>query len=192
MSTKKTPPDSQEAKDELASEKAANTAETAEAGKTEDKSDKHKEKMTEAHKKVQEELASERDKHLRLLAEYDNFRKRSQKERESVYSDVRADTALKFLPVYDNLERALKIETADEAYAKGVEMVLSQFKEILANLGVCEITACAGTKFDPEIHNAVMHVEDDSFGEGEITEEFQKGFKLGDKVIRCSIVKVAN
>ena len=192
MSTKKTPPDSQEAKNELVSEKVAEATENAEAGKAGDKVEKHKDKVSEAQKKALEELASEKDKYLRLLAEYDNFRKRSQKERESVYSDVRADTALKFLPVYDNLERALKTETADEAYAKGVEMVLTQFKEILSNLGVCEISACAGTKFDPEIHNAVMHVEDESFGEGEITEEFQKGFKLGDKVIRCSIVKVAN
>ena len=192
MSTKKTPPDSHEAKDELASEKSPDTVETAEAEKTDEKSDKHKDKAAEAHKKAQEELAAEKDKYLRLLAEYDNYRKRSQKERESTYSDVRADTALKFLPVYDNLERALKTETVDEAYAKGVDMILTQFKEIITNLGVCEIPACEGTKFDPEIHNAVMHVEDESFGEGVIIEEFQKGFKLGDKVIRCSIVKVAN
>ena len=192
MSTKKTPPDSHEAKDELASEKATDAAETSEAGKAEEKSEKHKDKAAEAHKKAQEELAAEKDKYLRLLAEYDNFRKRSQKERENTYSDVRADTALKFLPVYDNLERALKVETVDEAYSKGVEMVFNQYKEIVASLGVCEIEACAGTKFDPEIHNAVMHVEDEGFGEGVITEEFQKGFKLGDTVIRCSMVKVAN
>ena len=192
MSTKKTPPDSQEAKDKLAEETNAEASETAVTGKTEGKSDKHKDKSAEALKTAQEELAAEKDKYLRLLAEYDNFRKRSQKERENTYSDVRADTALKFLPVYDNLERALRIETADEAYRRGVEMVLAQFKEILTNLGVCEIEACAGTKFNPEIHNAVMHVEDESFGEGVITEEFQKGFKLGDKVIRCSMVKVAN
>ena len=192
MSTKKTPPESQEAKDELASEKATDAPEASDTGKAEEKSEKHKDKAAEAQKKAQEELAAEKDKYLRLLAEYDNFRKRSQKERESTYSDVRADTALKFLPVYDNLERALKIETVDEAYSKGVEMIFTQFKEIIANLGVCEIPACPGTKFDPDIHNAVMHVEDESFGEGEISEEFQKGFKIGDKVIRCSIVKVAN
>jgi len=192
MNTKKTPPDSSEAKDKLAEETIAEASETTETGKTEEKSDKHKDKSAEAIKKAQEEIAAEKDKYLRLLAEYDNFRKRSQKERESTYSDVRADTALKFLPVYDNLERALKIETVDEAYSRGVEMVFTQFKEILSNLGVCEIEACAGTKFDPEVHNAVMHVEDESFGESVITEEFQKGFKLGDKVIRCSIVKVAN
>ncbi len=192
MSTKKTPPDSQEAKEKLAEETVAEASETTETGKTEGKPDKHKDKSSEALKKAQEELAAEKDKHLRLLAEYDNFRKRSQKERESTYSDVRADTALKFLPVYDNLERALKVETVDEAYRKGVEMVFTQFNEILSNLGVAEIEACAGTTFDPEVHNAVMHVEDDNFGESVITEEFQKGFKLGDKVIRCSVVKVAN
>ena len=189
MSTKKTSPDSQEAKDEISAQVAAETSENV---KPEEKAEKHKDKSSDALKKAQEELAAEKDKYLRLLAEYDNFRKRSQKERESVYSDVRADTAIKFLPVYDNLERALKVETADEAYRRGVEMVLAQFKEILANLGVCEIEAGAGTKFNPEIHNAVMHVEDEGFGEGVITEEFQKGFKLGDKVIRCSMVKVAN
>ncbi len=189
MSTKKTAPDSQEGQDGL---KAETVVENAEAAKPEEKTEKHKDKSSEALKKAQEELACEKDKYLRLLAEYDNFRKRSQKERESVYSDVRADTAIKFLPVYDNLERALKVETADEAYRRGVEMVLTQFKEIIANLGVCEIEADAGTKFNPEIHNAVMHVEDESLGEGVIAEEFQKGFKLGDKVIRCSMVKVAN
>ena len=173
----------------MSAEKAVETADASQTGKIEEK---HKDKSAETHKKVQEELAAEKDKYLRLLAEYDNFRKRSQKERECVYSDVRADTALKFLPVYDNLERALKIETVDEAYAKGVEMILTQFKEIIANLGVCEIEAGTGAKFDPAIHNAVIHVEDENFGEGTITEEFQKGFKMGDKVIRCSIVKVAN
>jgi len=192
MNTKKTPPDSQEEKDELTAEKTAETTEASQTGKIEEKPEKHKEKSAETHKKAQEELAAEKDKYLRLLAEYDNFRKRSQKERECVYSDVRADTALKFLPVYDNLERALKIETIDEAYSKGVDMILTQFKEIISNLGVCEIDAVTGTKFDPAIHNAVIHVEDENFGEGVITEEFQKGFKLGDKVIRCSIVKVAN
>ena len=189
MSTKKTAPDSQEEKDVLKTEAAAETAENA---MPEEKAEKHKDKSSEALKKAQEELSAEKDKYLRLLAEYDNFRKRSQKERESVYSDVRADTAIKFLPVYDNLELALKIETADEASRRGVEMVLCQFKEILTNLGVCEIDSCVGTKFNPEIHNAVMHVEDEAFGEGVVAEEFQKGFKLGDKVIRCSMVKVAN
>lgn len=138
------------------------------------------------------ELKDERDKYLRLAAEYDNYRKRSQKERESVYSDVRSDTVLKFLPVYDNLERALKQQTTDDAYRKGVEMTMTQLTDILSKLGVFEIPASAGTTFDPQLHEAVMHMQDDTKGEGEIVEEFQKGFKLGDKVIRFSVVKVAN
>ena len=98
---------------------------------------------------------------------------------------------VKFLPVYDNLSRALKQETADEAYRKGVEMTMNQLRDILAKLGVTEIEA-VGQKFDPALHNAVMHLEDDQYGEGEIVLEFEKGFKLGDKVIRFSMVQVAN
>ncbi len=142
--------------------------------------------------RLAEELATEKEKYLRIMAEYDNFRKRSQRERESVYTDVRADTVLRFLPVYDNLERAIKQETSDEAYAKGVDMIMTQLKEVMANLGVSEINAEAGTVFDPELHDAVMHVDDEAAGESVIVEEFQKGFKLGDKVIRFSVVKVAN
>ncbi len=150
------------------------------------------ERMTKEAHKLAEELATEKDRCMRVMAEYDNFRKRSQKERENIYSDVRADTILKLLPVYDNLERALKAETEDEAYRKGVEMTMDQFKEILEKMGVAEIDAKTGDKFDPTIHDAVMHVDDDSLGEGVVVEEFQKGFRLGDKVIRFSVVKVAN
>jgi len=136
-------------------------------------------------------LAAEKEKYLRLAAEYDNFRKRSAKERESIYSVVRADTVGRFLPVYDNLSRALLQETEDEAYRKGVEMIKGQLSEALEKLGVTEIPSL-GETFDPELHNAVMHIDDDEKGENEIVEEFQKGFKLGDKVIRFSMVKVAN
>lgn len=138
------------------------------------------------------ELATEKDKCLRVMAEYDNFRKRSQKERENIYNDVRGDTVTKLLPVYDNLERALKQETSDEAYRKGVEMIMTQFKEIMSKLGVNEIEANSGDKFDPQLHDAVMHVEDEALGENVIVEELQKGFRLGDKVLRFSVVKVAN
>lgn len=138
------------------------------------------------------ELATEKEKFLRLMAEYDNFRKRSQKEKENIYSDVRGDTVIKFLPVYDNLERALKQETSDEAYSRGVKMIMSQLKEILTNLGVTEIPAEVGMKFDPAVHDAVMHIEDENLGECVIAEEFQRGFKLGDKVLRFSVVKAAN
>ena len=141
--------------------------------------------------RLEAELAAERDRYLRLAAEYDNFRKRSQKERENIYADVRADTVLRLLPVYDNLERALKQETPDEAYYKGVEMILAGFHEALEKLGVTEIPT-VGEQFDPVLHNAVMHTEDETKGENEIIEELQKGFRLGDKVIRFSLVVVAN
>ena len=136
-------------------------------------------------------LREERDKYLRLMAEYDNFRKRSAKERKAIYTDVRVDTVTKFLPVYDNLARALATETADEAYKKGVEMTFQQLLDVMKKLGVEEIEA-EGKTFDPALHNAVMHIEDESLGENVIVQEFQKGFKIGDKVIRFSMVKVAN
>ena len=147
------------------------------------------EKVEEAP--VSDEMAVLNDKYLRVCAEYDNFRRRSQKEREALYSDVRCDVITKFLPVYDNLERALKQSTEDEAYRKGVEMIMTQFNETLGKLGV-EAIDCVGQTFDPNLHNAVMHVDDEEKGENEIVEEFQKGFKMGDKVVRFSVVKVAN
>lgn len=131
------------------------------------------------------------DKYLRLMAEYDNYRKRSVRERDSIYADVRVDTVTKFLPVYDNLERALAAPTEDEAFRKGVEMTFTQLKDIMTKLGVEEIEA-VGKAFDPTVHNAVMHIEDEALGENTIVEEFQKGFRLGEKVIRFSMVKVAN
>ena len=140
---------------------------------------------------VVDDMAILNDKYLRVCAEYDNFRRRSQKEREALYSDVRADVVNKFLPVFDNLERALKQSTEDEAYRKGVEMIMTQFVTTLEKLGV-EAIECLGQTFDPNFHNAVMHVDDEEKGENEIVEEFQKGFKMGDKVIRFSVVKVAN
>ncbi|MBR6209140.1 MAG: nucleotide exchange factor GrpE [Oscillospiraceae bacterium] len=136
-------------------------------------------------------IAEDKDKYLRLLAEYDNFRKRSSRERDNIYADVKADTIAKLLPVYDNLERALKQETADEAYRKGVEMTMNQFMEVLKGLGVTPIEAL-GKTFDPKEHNAVMHLEDPEKGEQEITAEFQKGFRMGERVIRFSMVQVAN
>ena len=132
------------------------------------------------------------DRYLRMAAEYDNFRKRSQREREQAYTDAvsRAVTAL--LPTYDNLERAIKAETADTEYKKVVEMTMTQLTESLKGLNVTVIEASAGTTFDPNFHNAVMHVEDESLGENVIAEVFQQGFQIGDKVIRHAMVKVAN
>ena len=136
-------------------------------------------------------LADKEDQYLRLAAEYDNFRKRSQKEKEGLYQGAKSDAVAAFLPVYDNLDRALKQETADEAYKKGVEMTMTGLKDILSKLGVEEIPAL-GETFDPALHNAVMHVEDESAGENTVVDVFQAGFKLGDKVIRFAMVKVAN
>ena len=140
---------------------------------------------------VQAALAEKEDQYLRLAAEYDNYRKRTAKEKESIWTDAKAETAAAFLPVYDNLERALKQETADEAYKKGVEMTMNQLKEVLSKLGITEIPAL-GEAFDPQKHNAVMHVEDEALGENTVAEVFQAGFQCGEKVIRFAMVKVAN
>jgi len=137
------------------------------------------------------ELTTERDKYLRLAAEYDNFRKRSIKEQQTVYSDAKADTIIKLLPVYDNLERALKMECVDEPFYKGVEMTMTQLTEILENMDVRMIDA-KGETFDPNKHNAVVTIENPELGEKIVADEIQKGFMLGDKVIRFSSVVVAN
>ena len=140
---------------------------------------------------LKNQTAQQEDKYLRLAAEYDNYRKRTAKEKESLWTDVKADTAGAFLPVYDNLERALKQTTDDEAYKKGVEMTMTQLKEVLSKLGITEIPAL-GQPFDPKYHNAVMHVEDESLGQNVVAEVFQTGFQCGEKVIRFAMVKVAN
>lgn len=140
------------------------------------------------------ELAEENDKYLRLFAEYDNFRKRSAKEREGIYTDACFEVLTQILPILDNLERAAQFNTGEEAESpmgKGLEMTLKSFMETLAKLGVTEIEA-QGKHFDPNVHNAVMHVDDENFGENEIVEVFMKGYAKGDKVLRYSMVKVAN
>ncbi len=136
-------------------------------------------------------LAAEHDNYLRLAAEYDNFRKRTQKEREALYTDIKAETVGKFLPVFDNLQRAMNQETADEAYKKGVEMTMNGLQSILDSLGV-KTFGVVGEAFDPQLHNAVMHKEDESLGESVIAEVFQTGFKVGEKVVRHAMVVVAN
>lgn len=137
------------------------------------------------------ELAAEKDKYLRLAAEYDNYRRRSQKEREALYTDVKAQTVTELLPVYDNLARALALGSSDEAFLKGIQMTMNQLESIFTKLGVAAIPA-VGEPFDPEKHNAVRHIDDENVGENIIVEEFQKGFTLGDKVIRFAMVVVAN
>ena len=141
--------------------------------------------------KLKADLAAEHDSYLRLAAEYDNFRKRSAKERESVYTDAKADAVAKFLPVYDNLERALAQATVDEAYKKGVEMTMQGLKDVMEKLGVSSF-GDVGDTFDPNRHNAVMHCEDESLAENVIAEVFQRGFAVGDKIVRFAMVKVAN
>ena len=136
-------------------------------------------------------LIAEHDNYLRLAAEYDNFRKRTQKEREALYTDIKAETVGKFLPVFDNLQRALAQTTADEAYKKGVEMTMAGLMAIMENLGVKSFGE-VGEEFDPNYHNAVMHRDDENFGESIICEVFQTGFKIGEKVIRHAMVVVAN
>ena len=139
---------------------------------------------------AQEQLVP-REQFLRLAAEYDNYRKRTAKEKESLWAGAKADTVQAFLPVYDNLERALKQDTADEAYKKGVEMTMNQLREVFAKLGITEIEA-QGKPFDPNLHNAVMHIEDENLGENIVAQVFQAGFMLGEKVIRFAMVQVAN
>ena len=139
----------------------------------------------------EEKYNAEHDAYLRLAAEYDNFRKRTVKEKEQSYGHGKSDAVEKLLPVYDNLERALKQPTEDTAYKKGVEMTMNELVKILNGLGV-EIFGEEGESFDPNLHNAVMHLDDDSKGESEIAAVFQKGFKMGDKVVRFAMVQVAN
>ena len=139
----------------------------------------------------EEKYNAERDAHLRVAAEFDNFRKRTIKEKEQSYGNGKADAVEKLLPVYDNLERALNQPTQDEAFKKGVEMTMTQLVGIFSGLGV-EIFGNVGDEFNPNFHNAVMHTEDENFGENTICQVFQKGFKLGDKIIRFAMVQVAN
>ena len=136
-------------------------------------------------------LAEAADKYLRLAAEYDNYRKRTAKEKDSAWIEAKAQTVAAFLPVYDNLERALKQDTADEAYKKGVEMTMKGLQDALTGLGG-EVIPALGETFDPNRHNAVMHCDDEEAGESTIVEVFQQGFICGEKVIRFSMVKVAN
>ena len=134
---------------------------------------------------------AERDSHLRLAAEFDNFRKRTIKEKEASYGHGKADAVAKLLPVYDNLERALNQPTEDAAYKKGVELTMIELVKIFTGLGV-EIFGNPGDEFDPNLHNAVMHIDDENLGENVISQVFQKGFKIGDKVVRFAMVQVAN
>ena len=139
----------------------------------------------------EEKYNAEHEAHLRLAAEYANFRKRTAVEKESSYANGKADAIEKLLPVYDNLSRALAQETADAAYKKGVEMTMNELVKILSSMGV-EIIGQVGDPFDPNLHNAIMHTEDESVAENTITQVFQQGFKMGEKIVRFAMVQVAN
>ena len=172
---------------------------------TKKKEDIEKEAVEEVTEEAAEEVVASEDekkiaelsdKILRITAEYENYRKRTQKEKESLYEMAKADTIAAFLPLFDNIEKAIKVKPSDasgewKAFSEGVDLMKKQMADILTNLGATAIDA-VGEEFNPEWHNAVMHVEDDSVGEGVIVEEFQKGFNIGDRVIRHSVVKVAN
>ena len=139
----------------------------------------------------EEKYNAERDAHLRVAAEFDNYRKRTLKEKEASYGNGKADAVAKMLPVYDNLERALNQPTEDAAYKKGVEMTMNELIKIFTSLGV-EVFGNVGDEFDPNLHNAVMHIDSEELGENVIAQVFQKGFKVGEKVVRFAMVQVAN
>lgn len=191
----KTEAEVKEEKNTEASDKRQDKKADKKFGKKEEKDtgakeDKKEEKAPEVNSS-QETAAAESDRYLRLLAEFDNYRRRTQREKENIYADAKTDAVAAFLPVYDNLERALNQSTEDEKYRKGVEMIMDQLKSVFEKFGVTEIE-CMGKVFDPTCMNAVMHIEDESKGENEVADVFQKGFKLGDKIIRFAMVKVAN
>ena len=193
--TNSNPASEEKAQAASAAEQTEETAQQTEAEAAKQSEDKKPEeaKQQEASEfeKAQQALAQEHDSYLRLAAEYDNYRKRSQKEKDHIYSDGVADTLTKFLPVYDNLERAMQQATADEAYKKGVEMTMTQLLDVLASLDIKPIEA-VGQPFDPNLHNAVMHIEDEKYGENTVAACFQTGFMMGEKVIRFAMVQVAN
>ena len=139
----------------------------------------------------EEKYKAEHDSHLRLAAEFDNFRKRTVKEKEASYGNGKADAVAKMLPIYDNLERALNQPTEDAAYKKGVEMTMNELLKIFSQLGV-EVFGNVGDAFDPNLHNAVMHIDSDELEENTLSQVFQKGFKIGDKIVRFAMVQVAN
>ena len=181
----------QEPEKETAAPAAENTESTEPAAETVPETFTVTREQMEKMEGLAKLVADVNDKYLRLAAEYDNYRKRTAKEKESIYGDAKADTIKPLLAVYDNLERGIAQYDEADVHRQGLELILRQFTETLTKLGVTEIEA-QGQPFDPEKHNAVMHVEDESAGENTVVEVFQKGFMLGDKVLRFAMVKVAN
>lgn len=165
--------------------------ETVSPETTEAPKEEAEEKQPDPVEEAKKALEQKEKEYLYLRAEYDNFRRRSVKEKAEAYSNAKADAAKAFLPVFDNLERALQQGTEDEAFLKGVEMTMNQLKQVLESLDIKPIE-CVGQPFDPNLHNAVMHVEDPELGENVVKACFQTGFLMGDKVIRFAMVQVAN
>lgn len=178
-----------------AEETVENTAEATTEVKEEKKSfgagKKKSDKQDKEIKKLKEELEETQGRYMRMAAEYDNYKKRTAREMDARYTDAKLDILKNILPVLDNFERGMAAECSDSAYKQGVELIFKQFTDLLAQYGVKEIEA-RGQTFDPNLHNAVMHIDDEAYGENEIVEVFQKGYKQGDKVLRYSMVKVAN
>ena len=170
---------------EAAPEAVENAAEAAEDTYTVTKA------QMEQMEALAKTLADANDKYLRLAAEYDNYRKRTAREKEHLYNDAKIDTIKPFLAVLDNLERGVSQFEEGDAHRQGLELICKQFEEVLTKLNVAEIPAL-GEKFDPEKHNAVMHTEDETAAENTVVEVFQKGYTLGDKILRFAMVKVAN
>ncbi|WP_296561992.1 nucleotide exchange factor GrpE [Ruminococcus sp.] len=176
--------------EEELNDSAEETAEEAEEKEEKENAEETAEEISEEDK-LKAELAESKDKYLRLMAEYDNFRKRSAKERLELSAAVKGDTVADILPVLDNFERALNTETEDEAYKQGIEMIFKQFTDALTKLGIEPIDP-VGEVFDPNIANAVNQIEDPELGENVVAQVFQKGYRIGDKVIRYAMVVVAN
>ena len=202
MSEENKQPTAEEAAENQAETTEQETPETAEAPEKEEKAAKGKKKKEKTYTLTREQmeaaelavkqLESVKDQFVRLTAEYDNYRKRTTKEKDNIYQDAKGDTIKAFLAVYDNLERAAAAEGGEDSpHKKGLEMIFHQYQDILKKLDVTEIEA-KGQPFDPERMEAVMHIEDENFGENEVAQVFQAGFMLGDKVIRHAIVQVAN
>ena len=202
MSEENKQPTAEEAAENQAETTEQETPETAEAPEKEEKAAKGKKKKEKTYTLTREQmeaaelavkqLESVKDQFVRLTAEYDNYRKRTTKEKDNIYQAAKGDTIKAFLAVYDNLERAAAAEGGEDSpHKKGLEMIFHQYQDILKKLDVTEIEA-KGQPFDPERMEAVMHIEDENFGENEVTQVFQAGFMLGDKVIRHAIVQVAN
>ena len=197
---KQTAPETAPAAEDVKADTAAKTEETEEApvkktekkaDKKEDKKEKEPKEKKETKKEIEADLAAEKDKYLRLLAEYDNYRRRSTREREAIYADVRCDTLKKFLPVYDSLSRALAQTPADDPARKGLEGIMNQYNTALNQLGVTAIEA-VGQPFDANRHNAVMHIEDESLEKNVVAQVFQSGYRRGDRILRHAMVQQAN